>query len=193
MNILTISGSPAAQSRSNRLLGHVREWLAERGVIADHLSVRDLPPQAALHADFDHPQIIEALQRVALANTVIIATPIYKAAYSGALKVFLDLLPQSGLRDKTVLPLATGGSLAHALAIDYALRPVLTSLGARQVLPAIFAVDQQLAWSERGGLVLEAPLSERLEAGLFRLLADLPAELIKARADRRMPSERCHA
>jgi hypothetical protein len=40
------------------------------------------------------------------------------------------LRPQYALRGETVLPLATGGTPAHALVIDYALRPVLTSLGA---------------------------------------------------------------
>lgn len=40
---------------------------------------------------------------------VILATPVYKAAYSGLLKTFLDLLPQGGLRDKVVLPIARNG------------------------------------------------------------------------------------
>ncbi len=56
---------------------------------------------------------------------MVIGTPVYKAAYSGLLKSLLDLLPQYALAGKTVLPLATGGSTAHVLAIDYALRPVL--------------------------------------------------------------------
>jgi FMN reductase len=61
---------------------------------------------------------------------VVVATPVYKAAYSGLLKVFLDVLPQTALKGKLVLPLATGGSPHHMLALDYALRPVLQSLGA---------------------------------------------------------------
>jgi pyruvate-ferredoxin/flavodoxin oxidoreductase len=43
---------------------------------------------------------------------------------------FLDLLPQLGLTGKAVLPLAVGGSIAHVLAIDYGLRPVLCSMAA---------------------------------------------------------------
>ncbi len=63
-------------------------------------------------------------------SAVVVATPIYKAAYTGGLKALFDILPQSALRGKTVLPLATGGSPAHLLAIDYALKPVLSALGA---------------------------------------------------------------
>lgn len=44
------------------------------------------------------------------------------------LKVFLDLLPQFALQGKLVLPMATGGSPNHMLALDYALRPVLLGL-----------------------------------------------------------------
>ena len=41
-----------------------------------------------------------------------------------------------------VLPLATGGSVAHALALDYALRPVLTSMQARHVVNGFLVLDQ---------------------------------------------------
>ena len=49
------------------------------------------------------------------------ASPVYKAAYSGVLRVLLDLLPQWVFGGKVVLP-------AHALAVDYVLRPVLVAL-----------------------------------------------------------------
>ena len=50
----------------------------------------------------------------------MVATPIYKASYSGLLKLFLDALSPDALRGKTVLPLATAGNSAHLLALDYA-------------------------------------------------------------------------
>ena len=53
--------------------------------------------------------------RLEKADGLIVATPVYKAAFSGLLKTWLDLLPQFGLAGKVVLPLATGGSVAHAL------------------------------------------------------------------------------
>jgi FMN reductase len=81
---------------------------------------------------------------VAEADAIVIATPVYKASYTGILKAFLDLLPQDGLKDKLVLPLATGGSQSHLLALDYALRPVLQALDARQVFTSIYATSQQL-------------------------------------------------
>lgn len=42
----------------------------------------------------------------------------------------------------------TGAAPVHAIAVDYALRPVLTPLGARHVVTGLFLVDRQV---ERGG------------------------------------------
>ncbi|MGO4328705.1 NADPH-dependent FMN reductase [Cupriavidus sp. 2TAF22] len=169
MSILTLSGSPSAPSRSARLLTHLRGVLEAAGERTSHLALRELPPAALLAARVDDPDIAAATRAVADAQVVILATPVYKAAYSGLLKTFLDLLPQSGLRDKVVLPIATGGSLAHTLAIDYALRPVLSALGARHILPGIFAVDQQIVFSETHGLSLDPALEARLAEGVLRL------------------------
>ncbi|EJL91668.1 putative flavoprotein, partial [Herbaspirillum sp. CF444] len=109
MTILLLAGSPSAPSRSTRLLHHVGEKLAALGHRYSKLDVRDLPGQALIRADFNDAEIKAALARVEEASAVVVATPVYKAAYSGALKAFLDLLPQFGLTNKLVLPLATGG------------------------------------------------------------------------------------
>ena len=173
MSILFIAGSPTTPSRSARLLDFIADQVRDRGYEITRLNVRDLPAQALLHADFADTQIGEAQQLVAAASAVVIATPVYKAAYSGVLKAFLDLLPQTGLTGKLVLPLATGGSPAHMLALDYALRPVLTSLSARHVFPGIYATDQQVQWSAEQGLKLDDDVEQRLRQGSQRLLDSL--------------------
>src|SRR3954454_20882061 len=129
-------------SRSAMLLEHVTGILEGRGHTVDTLTLRDLPAEALLHADFEHPEILDAAVRLQKADGLIVATPVYKAAFSGLLKTWLDLLPQFGLAGKVVLPLATGGSVAHALALDYALRPVLTSMEARHVVNGFLVLDR---------------------------------------------------
>lgn len=138
-----LSGSPTAPSRSAALLQSALDLLQQAGARPHSLSLRELPPQALVSAEWGHPLLQQALARVADSDVVLVATPIYKAAYSGLLKSFLDLLPQDGLRGKVVVPLATGGSLAHLLALDYALKPVLSALGARWILDPVFATDDQ--------------------------------------------------
>jgi FMN reductase len=108
------------------------------------------------------------------ADVVLVATPIYQAAYCGLLKVFLDLLPQRALRGKQVLPLATGGSPAHLLALDYALKPVLGALGAPRLLEAVFATDDQFQTLPSGHCVPGAEVQGRLRRALEPLLPLVP-------------------
>ena len=177
---LLIAGSPSGTSKTAKLAKLVGERLAASGIDASLLDVRTLPAEDLLLAKFDSPAIVAALAQVEAAHGIVIATPVYKAAYSGLLKTFLDVLPQFGLREKVVLPLATGGSIAHVLAIDYALRPVLSSLDPLHVVPGLFVLDKQLVVKEDGSLELDAELSSKLDAtiksfrvGLHRALHEV--------------------
>jgi FMN reductase len=166
MSIVSISGSPSQRSRSAWLLQLAQSRLADGESVAHFIAVRDLPAGALLAADVSSSPIRAAIDAIQQAELVIVSTPIYKAAYSGLLKAFLDLLPQDALRGKTVLPLATGGSLAHLLALDYALKPVLAALGARDILDGVFATDAQLAPLPGGGYAPDDALLARLERAL---------------------------
>ena len=162
MSALLIAGSPSERSRSAALLEAVAQRLMVRGALIDRILIRDLSPQALVLADFGHPTVVRAADQVAQARVLVVATPVYKAAYSGVLKVFLDLLPQTALKGKVVLPLATGGSPHHMLALDYALRPVLQSLGAKGILPGIYATDSQVTLTPEGGYDIHPDIAARL-------------------------------
>lgn len=142
--ILVLSASPSTASKTERVADHVAQRFTSAGNTTHHLRLRHLPAEPLLSADTSDPQIAEAVRRTETASGVVLATPTYKAAYSGLLKVFLDLLPQFGLAGKAVLPLATGGSTAHVLSLDYALRPVVHSLGPRHVVQSFFLLNEHL-------------------------------------------------
>ena len=72
---------------------------------------------------------------------------------------------QRALEHKVVLPLASGGSVAHMLAVDYALKPVLNALKAQEVLHGVFASDTQITHYDRQP-ELDALLSERIDEAL---------------------------
>lgn len=160
--VLSVSGSPSASSRTARLLRHLDGRIAEQGHEVIPLDVRTLPAQALLGADFGHPAIVETLGLLARADGVVIGTPVYKAAYSGLLKSLLDLFPQYGLAGKTVLPLATGGTTAHVLAIDYALRPVLSSMGASHIVQGWFTLDKDITVDPDGSVAVAPAAAEAL-------------------------------
>ncbi|RKR93189.1 SsuE family FMN reductase [Micromonospora pisi] len=164
--ILAISGSPSATSRTARLVDLLAVRLADAGHQVHALSVRDLPPAALLGADPAHPAIEAVAEELANADGLLVATPVYKASYSGALKSLLDLLPQYALAGKVVLPLATGGTLAHVLAIDYAMRPVLSAMGAAHIVPGYFLLDQLILTGADGATVVDASAVPALYAAV---------------------------
>jgi len=162
--IVVITGSPSAGSRTLALANRVGDALAAQRLDVQRINVRDLPAEDLLHARAESPAIKEALGLVERAQGVVVATPVYKAAYSGILKSFLDLLPQFGLAGKVVLPLLTGGTLAHVLALDYALRPVLMSMGVQHAVAGLFVLDKLIERGPDGGIALGEGVSQRLEA-----------------------------
>jgi FMN reductase len=161
--VVAISGSPSHPSRSWQLTRHVGAQLASAGFTVESLNVRDLPAEDLLHGKLESPGLKQALGLLERAQGVVITTPVYKASFTGVLKSFLDLLPQFGLTGKVALPLATGGTLAHVLALDYGFRPVLASLGALHVVNGLFLLDKLLGKADDGALVIESELSQRLD------------------------------
>ena len=181
MSVILIGGGPSATSGGSRLLHYIGDQLASQGHRCSRLQVRELPAQALLHADYGDAAIVRATALVKDADAVIIATPIYKASFAGILKTFLDLLPQDGLAGKLVLPVATGGSQSHMLALDYALRPVLTALSARFILPSIYATSDQLTWHAELGLTLAPAIATRVAQGVEQLSSELFALPLRRR------------
>jgi FMN reductase len=168
-DVLTIVGSPSANSRSAAVLEQLGETLAGQGLRTRALNVRDLPPEDLIYGRVESPAVLEWAAQLRQARAVLIATPIYKASFSGVLKSFLDLLPQQALAGKLVLPIATGGTPLHALAIDYALRPVLVALGAQHILSGVYILDTQIQIGP-DGVQLDAAIAQRLDGALQLLL-----------------------
>jgi FMN reductase len=157
-SVVGLSGSPTPVSRSRALLELTLSALERQGAGPSRLI--DL---AALTADAllgrrEDRDVAEALQAVLDAGIVVVSTPIYRATYSGLLKVFFDLFPQDALARKVAIPIATGGGPGHLLAVDHGLRPLLASVGALVVATSVYGTDAQF----RAG-VPEPALVERIE------------------------------
>lgn len=142
--VVVISGSPSATSKTAKAAEFAASWLRQTGVEVRHIRVRDFDPAALLTGDFSDAGLKEAVELVAAADGVVIATPTFKASYSGLLKAFIDLLPQYGFRDKIIMLMGTGGSMAHVLSLDYGLRPVTQSMRPRLIVPSVYLLEQDL-------------------------------------------------
>ncbi|MEE4023723.1 NAD(P)H-dependent oxidoreductase [Gordonia sp. PKS22-38] len=91
-----------------------------------------------------------AVQRVAESDLVVIASPTFKASYTGVLKLFLDQFATGdGLRDVTAVPLMLGAGPGHAMAPDLLLKPVLVELGATCPAPGLYLIDSTYTTDSR--------------------------------------------
>lgn len=142
ISAIGISGTSSRESHSRRLLTYAAGRLENAGLDTRVIDLCELPADGLLGRTRSM-QVSDALDRVAGARIVVVSTPVYRAAYSGLLKVFFDLLPQDALAHKVAIPIATGASPGHQLVIDHALRPLLASVGAVVVAAGVYGTDSQ--------------------------------------------------
>ncbi|MFI2295358.1 NADPH-dependent FMN reductase [Isoptericola sp. NPDC019571] len=128
-SVVVVSGNPRAGSRTVTAAEAAASRVAELLGTADVATI-ELAAFAGEILTAAHPAADAAKERLARATVAVVATPVYKASYTGLLKAFLDLYGPDGLAGVVVVPLVVSGNPAHALAGEAHLRPVLVELGA---------------------------------------------------------------
>jgi FMN reductase len=123
-----VVGNPKPGSRTLEAATYVARELG--GAQPD--LVVDLATLGTALLDWQDPAISELVGQVGAADLVVVASPTYKATYTGLLKLFLDRFATDGLSG-IVVPLMLGGGPAHALAPELTLRPVLAEIGGTTV------------------------------------------------------------
>src|SRR5689334_2667917 len=118
MKITVLVGNPKPLSRT-RLTA---ESVADLFPGEDRLVV-DLADYAGRLFTWPEPEIDELTARVAASDVLIVASPTYKATYTGLLKAFLDRYGSNGLAGVVAIPVMTGAAPDHALAVEAYLRP----------------------------------------------------------------------
>lgn len=177
MKVLGIVGSMSARSKTRTATKIALNAVGDQGAETAVLHLREYDPVTAdgRHLDAYDGPTKDALDHVIASDAYLIGTPVYRAAYSGLLKNFFDLIPR-GRWQADVAPfenaavglVATGASDHHYLAIDEELRPVLSFFGAHTVGGSVYATD---AHFEDDDLVDHA-VRKRLET-LGRATVDL--------------------
>jgi FMN reductase len=122
----------------------------------------------ATTAGFPNQQLQTAIDRLAAADAIIAATPVYKAGMSGLFKSFVDVLDNDLLVAKPVLLAATGGTARHALVIDDQMRPLFAYLRALTLPTSIYAAPEDWGATELGERIERAAteLTVLLQAGI---------------------------
>ena len=96
----------------------------------------------AMLTGFQSAGLAEAVATVAQADALVVVTPTFSASYSGLFKSFVDILEPGMLTGRPVVLAATGGTARHSLMLDFAMRPLLSYLGALPARTAVFTATE---------------------------------------------------
>ncbi|MFD1415048.1 NAD(P)H-dependent oxidoreductase [Oceanobacillus jeddahense] len=167
--VLIIYGGNSKNSRLYGVHQRIDKYLVENNYDHSSLFVCDLPPEALIKGDFQDPEILKAHKQVEDAEMIIILTPVFKSTFSGILKAYLDLLPEKVFDRKTILPFAMGGTNSHILMIDYALKPLISYLGSKNILKGGFIHNSQVEKINIDEYLIGDQAEERITCELDRL------------------------
>jgi FMN reductase len=168
-----VVGNPKPRSRTRDVAEAIATAVADAAGLAaaDRLTVdlADLGPQLF---DWSSSRVKEVVQAVRTCPLVVVASPTYKASYTGLLKSFLDWFGTTDLLGVTVVQVMTGAGARHALAVEVHLRPVLVELGASLPTRGLYVTEEEFeglddvlaAWLVEAGPLLRSAGTARPEA-----------------------------
>jgi FMN reductase len=140
-----VVGNPKAESRTLALAAQVASAAAAAaGLNGEDTLTIDLASWGPHLFDWSSPGVREAVDGIRSCALVVVASPTYKASYTGLLKAFLDWFSTTDLQGVTVVPLMTGAGAHHALAVEVHLRPVLVELGASLPTRGLYVTEAEL-------------------------------------------------
>jgi FMN reductase len=164
-----VVGNPKPRSRTLTVAEAVAGAAARAaGLAGAERTIVDLADLGPHLFDWSSTDVRVAVDAIRSSTLAVVASPTYKASYTGLLKSFLDWFGTTDLDGVTVVPVMVGAGLQHALAVEVQLRPVLVELGATLPTRGLYVTEDQLDALDDvvGGWLLEA--GPRLHAAVSR-------------------------
>jgi len=157
-----VSDPSSTRLLADRATQRVASLAAERGhdVAVQTIDLREVLPElpAALSSQLLGPKFQAAVGALAQADTIVAATPVYKAGASGLFTSFFQVLDNDLLIGKPVILAATAGTARHALVVDEELRALFAYLRTLPVPTGLFASTED--WNDKA-------LGERIDRAAF--------------------------
>lgn len=165
LKVVVVCGNPKANSRTLGVAEEVARQAAAAAGRGDNVSTHiiDLANLGGQVFDWSSEAVKAEVAALSSADLAVIASPTYKATYTGLLKSFLDWFGQTGLAKVVAIPVMVGGAPVHALAPEVFLRPLLVEIGAIVPTRGLFILDGELdqlaatvaTWAEGAGDALQ--------------------------------------
>ncbi|MGO4329261.1 NAD(P)H-dependent oxidoreductase [Cupriavidus sp. 2TAF22] len=165
MTTTIIVGNPKPKSRTAHAAAMLVEALTGRAPD----TVIDVVDLGASLLGWGEPAVDSAVSAVSGSRLIVVASPTFKATYTGLLKLFLDQFAGgTGMQGVVAVPLMLGAGPAHAMAPDLLLKPVLVELGATCPTSGLYLLEKSFedgtainAFADRWGSIVRTLLSSQ--------------------------------
>lgn len=144
--VVIVVGNPKPASRTLAVAESVATAAARVMGIdtgAERVTI-DLALYGAELFDWSSATVRQLADGLSAARLAIVASPTYKATYTGLLKAFLDWFSPTGLAGVVAVPVMVGAGPGHSLAVEVHLRPVLVEIGATVPTRGLYVTEDRL-------------------------------------------------
>ncbi|MEZ0231812.1 MAG: NADPH-dependent FMN reductase [Methylophilaceae bacterium] len=180
-HIVGVSGSITQPSRTKALVevivAKASQKLHAPAEIIDIAQIATVLGSTTSYNQFPEALAVE-YKKLLSADLIVIASPIYKASYTGLLKHFFDLLDPKSLAGKTAILAATGGSDQHALVLDFQLRTLASFFGIYTVPTAIYAKDTEFTDYQLTSDAIKARIDIAVDQAVYLLNRETSQALV---------------
>lgn len=169
LSVVGVSGSTHSPSRTTALVSSILDVVARDRAVETHLvEVDRIGPGLAgtVRRSELADEVQEELARIESADLLVVASPVYRASYTGLFKHLFDFVEQYALVGTPVLLAATGGSERHGLMIEHQLRPLFGFFQSLTLPNGIYASDADFTDYR----ISNDELHERIETAVARAL-----------------------
>jgi FMN reductase len=170
--VVGVSGSPSDPSRTSTLVAATVARLAEEidGARTETIEIGPLLADlgAASGRETMSDRTRRALETVEAADVLVVGSPAFRAAYSGAFKLFFDWVGQYDLVDTPVLLTATGGSDRHALLVEHQMRPLFGFFQSTTLPLGVFGNERDFTKRKGGYDITSVDLELRIDQAVRR-------------------------
>ncbi len=183
IKVVAVSGSLNDPSKTTVLLQEILDRLAQVHPIEGRLiKLTEIGPHfAGALSRAELPSVVEEeLQAIETADLLVVASPVYRASFTGLFKHLFDFVDQYALVDTPVLLAASGGSERHALIIEHQFRPLFAFFQALTLPLGVYAHDSDFTDYK----VTSKLLADRIEKSIARALPLVRGNVEEKRAIR---------
>ena len=148
MRLVAVSGADSPTSKTRALVAAVVDERDGELIDLAQLSADGLLGRS------DDAHVARAVESASNADVLIVATPVYRATYTGAIKAFFDRFAPRALARTAVVLVATALAKEHFLSLDTSGRALIASLEGWTVPTVVYATADDFEDGRPGAAIL---------------------------------------